>query len=91
MLGVIVEKHQHGCESSNQDGAVYKGDVEDLCSVPDERTKENLLEEDFSLVEVPSQGTDSLNFSLEQVHPHQQLDPLNPQHQQPYPSSPIGG
>jgi len=49
-----------------QDGAVYKGDVEDLCSVPDERTKENLLEEDFSLVEVPSQGTDSLNFSLEQ-------------------------
>ena len=67
MLGVIVEKHQHGCESSNQDGAVYKGDVEDLCSVPDERTKENLLEEDFSLVEVPSQGTDSLNFSLEQV------------------------
>jgi len=47
-----------------QDGAVYKRDVEDLCSVPDER--KNLLEEDFSLVEVPSQGTDSLNFSLEQ-------------------------
>jgi len=49
-----------------QDGAVYKGDVEDLCGVSDEKKTENLLEEDFSLVEVPAQGTDSLNFSLEQ-------------------------
>jgi len=49
-----------------QDGAVYKGDIEDLCGVSDGAKKENLLEEDFSLVEVPSQGTDSLNFSLEQ-------------------------
>jgi len=49
-----------------QDGAVYKGDVEDLCGVLDEKKTENLLEEDFSLVEVPAQGTDSLNFSLEQ-------------------------
>ena len=72
-MGVIVGKDRHSCDNSNQDGAVYKGDVEDLCSVSDERTKENLLEEDFSLVEVPSQGTDSLNFSLEQVGPpHQQ-------------------
>ena len=77
-MGVIVEKHQQDCDNSNQDGAVYRGDVEDLCSVSDERRKENLLEEDFSLVEVPSQGTDSLNFSLEQV---QHLDP---HHQQPH-------
>ena len=93
-MGVVVEKDQQSCDNSNQDGAVYKGDVEDLCSESGERTKENLLEEDFSLVEVPSQGTDSLNFSLEQVHPHQQqLDPhqQHQQHQQPYPSSPKGG
>ena len=56
-----------------QDGAVYKGDVEDLCGVSEENKTENLLEEDFSLVEVPAQGTDSLNFSLEQVH-HQHLN-----------------
>ena len=29
--------------------------------------QDNCLEGDFSLVEVPSQGADSLNFSLEQV------------------------
>lgn len=49
-----------------QDGAVYKGDVEDLCQAREEEKKENFLEEDFSLVEVPSQGTDSLNYRLEQ-------------------------
>ena len=68
-VGIIVEGHQLDCDKFNQDGAVYKGDVEDLCGVSDGRKKENLLEGDFSLVEVPSQGTDSLNFSLEQVHP----------------------
>ena len=52
---------------------MYKGDVEDLCGLSDGRKKKNLLEGDFSLVEVPSQGTDSLNFSLEQVHPHPHL------------------
>ena len=72
-VGTIVEGHQHLCDNCNQDGAVYKGDVEDLCGFSDGRKKENLLEGDFSLVEVPSQGTDSLNFSLEQVHPHPHL------------------
>ena len=47
---------------------MYKGDVEDLCQAREEEKKENFLEEDFSLVEVPSQGTDSLNYRLEQVH-----------------------
>ena len=64
-----------------QDGAVYKGDVEDLCGVLDEKKTEKLLEEDFSLVEVPAQGTDSLNFSLEQVHHHQHQQQLHPHHQ----------
>ena len=61
-MGMVMEDHQKYC---NQDGAVYKGDIEDLCGVSDGAKKENLLEEDFSLVEVPSQGTDSLNFSLD--------------------------
>ena len=82
-----------------QDGAVYKGDVEDLCGVSDEKKTENLLEEDFSLVEVPAQGTDSLNFSLEQVHHHQHQQQLHPHHQHHlhyiliilYPYSPKGG
>ena len=77
VMGMVMEDHQKYC---NQDGAVYKGDIEDLCGVSDGVKKENLLEEDFSLVEVPSQGTDSLNFSLEQVHqqhPHHH----HPRHQ----------
>ena len=41
--------------------------MEDLCAVNEHEKQDNCLEGDFSLVEVPSQGADSLNFSLEQV------------------------
>ena len=49
-----------------QDGAVYKGDVEVLCSGGAGITTGVEGEEDFSMVEVPGEARETLNYSLGQ-------------------------